>query len=93
MNWKVGDRAILVGLHDNHRLNGTKVTVLSELRKAKLGAHLVHEIDLQPPPGKKHTVVRPEFLRPIPDDFTRFHAELCEKDYTFKPKELCDARS
>jgi len=88
-NWKVNDRAVFVS-HDGSavhpELYGEECFLVEFVGSSPSGA-VKNAWRVQFSIGIKH--VNERCLRPIPDDYSRFHADLipCDTDYEWKRPE------
>ena len=96
MNWKIGDRAILLYTPGGKQI-GSTTEILSQLRPAdndtKSGeikaGDMVYEIDAASDNGSPICISRPEWLGKIPPEKKTSWSEV-EKDCLWNPtKEVC----
>ena len=94
MNWKVGDRAIILYSPGGKSI-GNITQILSQLRPASndvtsgeiVVGDMVYEISARASHAASVCVSKPEWLGPIPDDNSR--QVTTWEECPFKPKEVC----
>ena len=86
MNWKAGDRALIVNCSWWHYCG--EVTFLVRKRWSAVAGKLIWEIDLPAPAGSSWVGCGDEHLKPIPPDEEQGSWEAIEAICGWTPKEL-----